>query len=88
MDKKLYRITDKSNDFEVVLFTTAEEIRKFGDFLDEILSGSSIVFEEIASTESCLYEAYANYLINDGYKDICKKEINMLKGVHTFLNMG
>jgi hypothetical protein len=87
MTKKLYRIEDLGNDFETVCYTTAEDIQKFGNFLEEIFGDSSIIFKEIASTESCLYEAYANYLINDGFKEDCKKEIEMLKGVHTFLNL-
>lgn len=87
MTKKLYRIEDLCNDFETVCYTTAEDIQKFGNFLKEIFGDSSIVFREVVSTESCLYEAYANYLINDGFQEDCKKEIEMLKGVHTFLNM-
>ncbi len=87
MDKKFYRIEDLGNDFETVCYTTAEDIQKFEKFLTEIFGDSTIVFKEITSTESCLYEAYANYLINDGFEEICKKEIEMLKGVHTFLNM-
>lgn len=87
MNKKLYRIEDLCNDFETVCYTTAEDIQKFSAFLDEIFGDSNITFKEIESTESCLYETYANYLINDGFKESCKKEIEMLKGVHTFLNM-
>lgn len=87
MNKKLYRIEDLCNDFETVCYTTAEDIQKFGNFLDEIFGDSDIIFKEVTSTESCLYEAYANYLINNGFKESCKKEIEMLKGVHTFLNM-
>lgn len=87
MDKKLYRITDHCNDFETVCYTTAEEIQKFSNFLEEIFGDSNITFKEITSTESCLYEAYANYLINDGFKETCRKEIEMLKGVNTFLNL-
>lgn len=87
MDKKLYRIEDRSNDFETICYTTAKDIQKFGNFLEEIFGDSSIVFKEVVSTESCLYEAYANYLINDGFKEDCRKEIEMLKGVHTFLNL-
>ena len=87
MNKKLYRIEDLCNDFETVCYTTVEDIQKFGNFLKEIFGGSDIIFKEVTSTESCLYEAYANYLINDGFKEDCKKEIEMLKGVHTFLNL-
>lgn len=87
MTKKLYRIEDLCNDFETVCYTTAEDIQKFAHFLEEIFGDSSIIFKEIASTESCLYEAYANYLIDDGFKEDCKREIEMLKGVHTFLNL-
>lgn len=87
MTKKLYRIADNCNDFETVCYTTAEDIQKFSAFLVELFGDSDIIFKEITSTESCLYEAYANYLINDGFKEVCKKEIEMLKGVHTFLNL-
>ena len=87
MDKKLYYITDLSNDFETVCYTTAEEIQKFGNFLKELFGDSNITFKEIASTESCLYKAYADYLISYGFKEDCKTEIEMLKGVHTFLNI-
>ena len=87
MTKKLYRVEDLCNDFETVCYTTAENIQKFGDFLTKIFGDSSIVFREITSTESYLYEAYANYLINDGFQEDCKKEIEMLKGVYTFLNI-
>ena len=87
MDKKLYRIEDRCNDFETVCYTTAEDIQKFGAFLTEIFGDSTIVFKEITSTESCLYKAYADYLINDGFKEDCKREIEMLKGVYTFLNI-
>lgn len=86
MIKKLYRITDQCNDFETICYTTAEDIQKFSNFLKELFGGSGIVFKEIDSTESCLYEEYANYLIKDGFREDCKKEIEMLKGVHTFLN--
>jgi hypothetical protein len=87
MNKKLYHIEDLANDFETVCCTTAEDIQKFSAFLAEIFGDSTIVFKEITSTESCLYEAYANYLIKEGFKEVCKKEIEMLKGVHTFLNI-
>lgn len=87
MDKKLYRIEDLCNDFETVCYTTAEDIQKFGAFLTEIFGDSSIIFKEISSTESCLYEAYAKYLVDDGFQEDCRKEIEMLKGVHTFLNL-
>lgn len=87
MTKKLYRVTDHCNDFETVCYTTAEDIQKFSNFLEEIFGDSNISFKEIISTESCLYEAYANYLINDGFQEDCRKEIEMLKGVHTFLNL-
>lgn len=87
MDKKLYCITDCGNDFETVCYTTAEDIQKFSNFLEELFGDSNIIFKEITSTESCLYKAYADYLINDGFKEDCKKEIEMLKGVHTFLNL-
>lgn len=87
MTKKLYRIEDRSNDFETVCYTTAEEIQKFSNFLEEIFGDCNISFKEISSTESCLYEAYAKYLIDDGFTEDCRKEIEMLKGVHTFLNL-
>lgn len=87
MTKKVYRVTDLCNDFEVVCYTTAEDIKKFSDFLREIFGDSNIVFKEVVSTESCLYEEYANYLIRDGFQEDCEKEIQMLKGVHTFLNI-
>lgn len=87
MNKKLYRIEDLCNDFETVCYTTAEDIQKFNAFLAELFGDSNIIFKEVTSTESCLYEAYANYLINDGFQEDCRKEIEMLKGVHTFLNI-
>lgn len=87
MDKKLYRVEDLCNDFETVCYTTAEDIQKFGAFLAEIFGDSSIVFKEVTSTESCLYKAYADYLINDGFKEDCKREIEMLKGVNAFLKL-
>ena len=87
MNKKLYRIEDLCNDFETVCYTTAEYIQKFSAFLAELFSDSNIIFKEVTSTESCLYEAYANYLINDGFQENCRKEIEMLNGVHSFLNI-
>ena len=87
MNKKLYRIEDLCNDFKTVCYTTTEEIQKFSAFLAELFGDSSIIFKEVASTESCLYEAYAKYLVEDGFEEDCKREIEMLKGVHTFLNI-
>lgn len=87
MNKKLYRIEDLCNDFETVCYTTAEDIQKFNDFLTELFGDSNIIFQEIVSTESSLYEAYAKYLMEDGFAKDCAKEIAMLKGVHTFLNL-
>lgn len=87
MTKKLYRIEDLCNDFSTVCYTTTEDIQKFSAFLAEIFGDSNIIFREIASTESSLYEAYAKYLIDDGFQEDCKREIEMLKGVHTFLNL-
>lgn len=87
MNKKLYRIEDLCNDFETVCYTTAEDIQKFSAFLAELFGDSNIIFKEVTLTESCLYEAYANYLISDGFKEDYKTEIEMLKGVHTFLNI-
>lgn len=87
MNKKLYRIEDLCNDFSTICYTTAEDIQKFSDFLREIFGDSNIIFQEIVSTESCLYEAYAKYLVDDGFQEDCRKEIEMLKGVHTFLNL-
>lgn len=87
MDKKLYYIADIGNDFEIVCYTTVDDIQKFSNFLEKLFGDNHIIFKEITSTESCLYEAYANYLINDGFKEDCEKEIEILKGVHTFLNL-
>ena len=87
MNKKLYRIEDLCNDFKTVCYTTAEDIQKFNAFLTELFGNSHIIFQEIVSTESSLYEAYAKYLVEDGFQEDCAKEIEMLKGVHTFLNL-
>lgn len=84
--KKTYRVSDRCNDFSVIVHTEEEEILKFRSFLAEIFGDSSIIYQECS--DSCsLYQAYAKYLEQDGFKKTCEKEIIMLKTVDKFLSI-
>lgn len=86
--KKVYRIRDLSNDFDVTMETTEEEIKKFARFLEKIFgSASGIRYEKTEVNENTLYGAYAHYLATDGFAEDCEEEIKMLKAVDKFVNI-
>ena len=85
--KKTYRVWDACNDFETVVVTTEEEIRRFARYLKELFNSEYINYEELRGvTSNTLYIAYANYLERDGFTD-CVNEIAKLRAVDEFLSI-
>lgn len=76
--KTFYRVWDKDNDFSVVIETTKDHILHFKDFLEDYFGWGGIEYAEVEPTVDDLFEAYANYLENDGF-DHLEKEIADLR---------
>lgn len=85
--KKTYRVWDSVNDFETTVVTTEEDIQKFARYIDDLFGGSDIHYTDLEVCENTLYKAYADYLLKDGFKEECKKEIEMLKTIDKFINL-
>ena len=76
--KTFYKIWDNDNDFSVVIPTTKDHILHFKNFLKEHFGWEGIEYAELESINFDLFEAYANYLEEDGF-DYLEKEIAELR---------
>lgn len=85
--KKTYRVWDSVNNFETVVIATEEDIQKFARYIDDLFGGSEVHYAELKTCENTLYRAYADYLIEDGFAEDCKKEIEKLKAIDNFINL-
>ena len=85
--KKTYSVWDSVNDFETIVIATEEEVQKFARYIDDLFGGSDIRYTVLEACENSLYKAYADYLIQDGFAEDCKKEIEILKTIDKFINL-
>lgn len=67
-EKKLYRVRDIENDFEIICLLSKEDINFIEHIFNLNFGGSTFEWTELSITKD-FFKSYINYLENDGFEE-------------------